>query len=387
MNILYVTHESDLNGASLSLLALIDELKGRHNIFLLTCSKSGQFVDELKRRNVNYLYTPYWRWMANNNCSWVRWHIKRFVYLFLGLINNVSAFGVGGFLKKNQIDIIHSNSSVVNIGGILSRIYRIPHVWHIREFGQEDFDLEFIYKNNNCLKFMNLYSCSIVCISGAIFQKYAKFFDDKKCRLIYNGLPKEYLRKKNPRERSFFNFLIAGRLEEAKGQRDAIMAMNNIFKQGLRNFKLYIAGSGPLDDELKNLVKILGLGDCIEFCGKISDLNNLRKIIDVEFVCSRSEAFGRVTIESMMSSNPVIGANTGATKELIVDGFNGYLYEQGNHEDMSSKIIKIMSNNIKFNEMSKNAYFFSKQNFSSKINSEKIYNLYNEITSGECHLK
>lgn len=46
----------------------------------------------------------------------------------------------------------------------------------------------------------------------------------------------------------------------------------------------------------------------------------MRKKIDVELVCSRSEAFGRVTIESMMSSNPVIGANTGGTKELIIEG-------------------------------------------------------------------
>lgn len=40
-----------------------------------------------------------------------------------------------------------------------------------------------------------------------------------------------------------------------------------------------------------------------------------------------------------------------------------------------------MNDNDKFNEMSRNAYFYSKEKFTSKINSDNILNLYKEVLS------
>ncbi|NSB16558.1 glycosyltransferase family 4 protein [Clostridium beijerinckii] len=381
MNILFIAHEGELNGASLSLLGIIDIIKYENNIFVLTPSKNGQFVNELKNRGINYLYVPYYRWMASNNCGKLKWYVKKIIYAILGLSNYLTAYKVGRLIKENNIKIIHSNSSVINMGAILAKKYNISHIWHIREFGKEDFNMEFVYPTNICLKFMNNTSDKIVCISKAIEEKYTKYLDVNKCKLIYNGLSEEYIQKKQPKNTSFFNFLIAGRLEEAKGQKEAILAINEVVVQGKKNIKLYIAGAGGLEKELRNIVEKLKLSDYIEFCGRVSNLKEMRKKIDVELVCSRSEAFGRVTIESMMSSNPVIGANTGGTKELIIEGFNGYLYEQGNYINLARTIEKIMNDNDKFNEMSRNAYFYSKEKFTSKINSDNILNLYKEVLS------
>lgn len=376
MKILFISHESELNGASLSLLGLIEELQKENDIYVLTCYKNSNFVKVLDDKRVHVIYYPYFRWMISNNCSKAKWLLKKEVFKLLGIINYISAIKLSKYVKEKKIDIIHSNSTVVNIGGILSKMTGIKHIWHIREFGKEDFGMEFVYNEVKSLEFIGENSESVICISKAIKNKYSRLIRENKCILIYNGINEKYLNKKKITSHKNFNMLIAGRLEKAKGQEEAILAMRELIKNGIYNLKLYIAGTGELESELKNMVNKFELENYVFFCGRIENMKEIRNRMDIELVCSRNEAFGRVTIEAMMSSNPVIGANTGGTKELVIDGFNGYLYNQGDSFHLAQVIKKIISDNSKFNELSNNAYIYSKKYFTSKINSTKIKQLY-----------
>ncbi len=55
MNILFVAHEEKLNGASLSLIGIIDELIEDNKIYVLTNCKEGKFLEELKKYNIRLL--------------------------------------------------------------------------------------------------------------------------------------------------------------------------------------------------------------------------------------------------------------------------------------------------------------------------------------------
>jgi glycosyltransferase involved in cell wall biosynthesis len=65
---------------------------------------------------------------------------------------------------------------------------------------------------------------------------------------------------------------------------------------------------------------------------------------DVVLMCSRSEAFGRVTIEGMLAGKPVIGSRSGATPELIQDGVTGLIYEPRNYKQLAQKIEYLYAN-------------------------------------------
>ena len=54
-------------------------------------------------------------------------------------------------------------------------------------------------------------------------------------------------------------------------------------------------------------------------------------IADVILVCSQWEAFGRITVEAMLTGKAVIASANGGTTELIKDGENGLLYTYGNY--------------------------------------------------------
>lgn len=377
MKILFVSHEEKLNGATLSLLGMIDELKkNKHKIFVLTCYKEGPFIDELNTRNIKIIYAPYRRWLIYKPQKKIKWIFKKYICLCLCSINYLSAFKVKKIINNEKIDIIHSNTSVVNIGAILSKICNIDHIWHIREFGEEDFNIHNIYSEKIMFNYFNR-SKYVIAVSNAIKDKYKGKIDENKIKVIYNGISnrnkviRSFEKKKNN-----INLIIAGAITEGKGQIDAVLAINELKNRGYNNIKLSIAGSGDTNI-LKYKIDELGLNNNINMLGQVRNLPEIRKNNDIELVCSKSEAFGRVTIEAMMSMMPVIGANTGGTKELIKDKYNGLLYEQGNYKSLANKIEYFIVNRDEIERMAKNAYVFSK-GFTVEKNMKQIYELYKQ---------
>jgi glycosyltransferase involved in cell wall biosynthesis len=78
--------------------------------------------------------------------------------------------------------------------------------------------------------------------------------------------------------------------------------------------------------------------DRIEFVGYVNNSSAYLKAANVVLVCSRCEAFGRVTVEGMLAGKPVIGSRCGGTAELLMDGFNGFGYTPGDADDLAEKI-------------------------------------------------
>jgi len=101
--------------------------------------------------------------------------------------------------------------------------------------------------------------------------------------------------------------------------------------------------------------------------------------MDIELVCSKSEAFGRVTIEAMMSMNPVIASDTGANPELVIENFNGLLYRQGNHHDLAGKIEILIHKRELIQQYGKNAYTYAKSKYIAENNADNIEILYQKL--------
>ena len=198
--------------------------------------------------------------------------------------------------------------------------------------------------------------------------------------VVYNGVGEENLYEKEleKHQGDTVNFLISGRVSGEKRQEEAIRAVALLIEAGYRNLHLSIAGPGDTD-KLCSLIADRKIEEYVTFLGYRSDLPLLRREMDVELVCSLWEAFGRVTVEAMMSSNPVIGADSGGTPELIKDGENGYLYRQGDERDLADKMRRFMKHPERIRRMGKCAYQTAKAQFSSKRNAERMLEIYREL--------
>jgi len=324
-NILFITHYSKLYGANKSLLNLLDGLPSQEiKPFVLMPNTQG-LEKELEKRKIKYFISPVPSWYTKKN--------RTLRLLARNLRNLYSAYVLSStFIKENDIHLIYSNSSISPIGRLLAFINRIPHIWHIREFGDLDYDFHLLYPKS-IFTFLILSSKAVVCVSASI-SKY--FFNKMKKNIftIYNGVINRQELEENIKKvqlkqinNKTFVFCIVGLLIPSKGQDIAIKAISELAKLG-EDVELLIAGDG--DQEFcrycKNLVEELNLGEKIKFLGYIQNPFEVYLISDCSLVCSENEAMGRVTVEAMCSALPVIGKNSQGTSELIVHSKTGFLY-------------------------------------------------------------
>jgi glycosyltransferase involved in cell wall biosynthesis len=223
-------------------------------------------------------------------------------------------------------------------------------VWHLHEFGLEDQGLSFLFGARFSMSLINRLSSQCICVSFALAKKFAPFIEPSKITVIYpsmhralmeNGVPPQSDGFVHPRGKQF-RCVIVGALIKGKGQQDAVLAVSCLKKAGVAT-ELLIAGGGDSQyrHELEELVRANGLESDVSFVGQLKSSRLLMLSSDVVLVCSRSEAFGRVTIEGMHAGRPVIGARSAATAELIKHGINGLLYTPGDPADLAEKIMSI----------------------------------------------
>jgi len=243
-------------------------------------------------------------------------------------------------IKRWQCDIIYTNTITIWIGAVVARILRKPHVWHFHEFGGADHGMDYLYGEAVSLKLLKSLSSRYIANSEAVAKKFTENIIPGKLAVIYQsvtlmpGGPEV-----QPSER--FRCVIVGKVSPGKGQEDAIRAVAALVAEDLA-VELYIIGDGEgyaqFGAHLAGLIKEAGIGKYVHFKGYCEAAFEYMRSANVVLMCSRCEAFGRVTVEGMLAGKAVIGTRSGATIELIREGGNGLLYAPGDHRELAEKI-------------------------------------------------
>lgn len=142
----------------------------------------------------------------------------------------------------------------------------------------------------------------------------------------------------NEKDIKFEKFILfVGNLQKIKGIKYLIEAFSKIEKT-FPEFKLVIVGEGP---ELNNLEH----RDKVEFKGSLSlqETKNIMKNCFCLVLPSLTEGLGRVLMEAMALSKPVIGSNIGGIPDLIKDKQNGFLFEPGNSDEIAEKLEALLT--------------------------------------------
>ncbi len=176
--------------------------------------------------------------------------------------------------------------------------------------------------------------------------------------------------------------LLPGRITEWKGHEMFIEAMNKINIQlGHKSFKAVILGSdqgrGLYKKKLIRLVEQYRMNDQIKFVDHCENMPLAYKISDLIVSTSiEPEAFGRIAVEAQSMEKPIIASNLGGSKETIVNNKTGILFDAGDSDDLSKKIIEFFNfDKSKIEQMGKEG----RKNVSAKFNVEKMcFSTYSE---------
>lgn len=110
-----------------------------------------------------------------------------------------------------------------------------------------------------------------------------------------------------------------GRFLEVKNHSFLIDVFNEIIKKN-KNYRLLLVGGGPLENEIKDKVKNLGLSDFVVFAGICPDVYNYMQVMDIFVFPSLYEGLGIVIVEAQTSGLPCVISNTIPNEAVLTDG-------------------------------------------------------------------
>ncbi len=328
--------------------------------------RNGDLKEKIESIGVRCFVSKYYtaRYSCDTN------FLSIFVRYFKTIIKNfLCLYSALKFAKgRERYDLIYTNTSDIYIGFFLSQIMKVKHIWHIREFGVEDQNCRHICSDKFFYKTASNRSFALIVISKSLYNKVSKYADEKKIHIIYNDIMGvDDIYKKEKWENGIgikekLRLLIVGQISPGKGQLDVI---NSVYKLKLQGMDFHLGIVGPDDSKYANFLKQevikMQLEKDVEFLGYRKDMDIVRESYDIGVVASSSEAFGRVTIEGMLSGLVMVGSNSGANPELINDHFSGFLYEANNSNDLVRALMYLSKNRADIDVIRYNAYTFAKK--------------------------
>ena len=224
--------------------------------------------------------------------------------------------------------------------------------------------------NNKIKKFYNsvmVKSNLIIAGSNFIFShiknNYSDYLDIKnKLLVIFRGINVDYFdptTKTEIEEKKLLKnwgivenkkiILLPGRLTSWKGQELFLKAINMVNIQlGYEAFYAVILGSDQGRDLFKK--KLIRLSEQyrmtkqVKFIDHCKDMALAYKVSDIIISASiEPEAFGRVAVEAQSMEKVIIASDIGGSNETVIDEKTGYLFEAGNANSLSKKILKVLN--------------------------------------------
>lgn len=129
-----------------------------------------------------------------------------------------------------------------------------------------------------------------------------------------------------------------GRLHTAKAHDISLKALKS-----LPEAHLWIAGVGPLEEQLKALANSLGVLDRVRFLGWRNDASALYRTADICLFPSRYEPLGNVVIQAWAHGLPVVAAESQGPKALIRDGQDGLLIPIDDEDALATRTAALLA--------------------------------------------
>ena len=372
IKVCFVLGSAGKYGAERSILELIEGLVKLGVIPLVILPKNGPLCIQLSRSKIKFkvFYFPKWR---SRRVPFIYRIVRNLICVLL-------ATRLARVIKKEGCDLVYTSSMVASIGAYAAYVAGKPHIWHSHESEVNNPLMTYDLPLKVVLNIVEQTSVFFVVVSHALKEFYAPYLKQNKLQVIYQSVKTtEIMRHPDGigYDSEFFTAAIVGSLNSWKGQAEAIDAIAELIRRGIKA-RLLIIGDGPRAYSLllSEKVKGLGLDQQIIFLGYVANPVNFTSVADVVLVCSHWEAFGRSAIEAMLIGKPVIGRRGGGgTDEMILDKVTGLLYDSSENEDLPNKMQYLYENSAERLRLGAAAHNWAVLRFTQKRYAEDVNSL------------
>lgn len=311
-------------------------------------------------------------------------------FLHVSIRNSFGMFSakrIGRFINDKQIDIVHAHlgrdylaASVANRISPRSKLVITRHVL-------------FSMKPFHRLALRNVDAA--IAVSSAVKVELTKIFPAEKIHVIHNGLRffSDVDRKKLGAEFRTLHGIpsdaklisTVGELKPLKGQREFVLAANEIVKE-FPDCRFVVAGVDNTIDkrfrrELRRLVSVFGLENQFLWLDWLDDLTPLHSATDLFISPSHSESFGLALLEAMANGTPVLSTATDGARELIED--EALLVPVGDALGISERAKLLLSDKTRLAEVGRSLSHSATTRFSLERMVTSTERLYSKLVETE----
>ena len=267
--------------------------------------------------------------------------------------NNIQLMGKASqiikYCKQNQIDLIHCHLPWAGFIGRLvyfktkiplvytehnmqERYHPVTKILNKKTFNSQSLAIGVSEDVSNSIK-KNIQPKIRVktILNGVNTSKYIRDYEDVSIRNEYN-IPKD----------AFVVGLVSV-FRFQKRIKEWLQAFKNFSDSNDRAVGL-IVGAGPLEEEIKQEVERLGLGEKIIMPGLQENTIPFFNAMDIFMMSSSFEGLPIALLEAMSMECAIITTNAGGIKEVIRDGIDGLMVDVDEWSDLSVKL-KVLANN------------------------------------------
>jgi glycosyltransferase involved in cell wall biosynthesis len=172
--------------------------------------------------------------------------------------------------------------------------------------------------------------------------------------------------------------LCIGRLIPIKGHEILLRA----FAAALRErdeLMLELAGSGPLEPELRAQTQALGIEDSVAFLGHVTPVQPLLERAAAVVVPSLGEGFGMVALEAMERERPVVASAVGGLPEIVRDGETGLVVPPGDADALAQALLGVIGDRERAESFGRAGRARALEHFSQVRCTERTLLVYDEL--------
>lgn len=328
-----------------------------------------------------------------------------FIRFILAELNAVLfALAVNSYLRKNRanIDVIHLHlTSIGLIVSLLNRSLREKMIYtcHLGQWGQAK---ERLHIFERIQLFLDPYVMKRVSKVIALNDSAKACFisagkvEPEKITVVPNGVDTYFFSpdeeagetaRKKYRLEGKSTVLFVGRLARLKGVEYLLKAADMVVNgSGCRDTSFVLVGSPTFDatekpismEQVLSYIRQHGLEKHFVLTGSLplEEVKKLYAAADLFVMPSLAETGPLVTLEAMASGKPVIGTKVGAMPNQIRDGWNGFLIDPRDEQQLADKIKYLIDNPDERQQMGKNSRKYAEEEFDWGNIAERLSQVY-----------
>jgi glycosyltransferase involved in cell wall biosynthesis len=374
-------------GAALSTLGLIEQFRSVGIESSIVCHDAG--TDQEKRRvrkavEDRAVFRPLYWWNRKiRAATWKRPLIEARQLWQTGAMR-ASTNDVVACAKRFGADLIHTNTSLTPEGGLAARRLGLAHVWHIRELIGTQYPFRFAPDGRAWGARVAELSSLVVANSYVTAEAIRPWLPPDLLQVVPNGIDVEQFSgcRDSAHSGPIIVAMVASMSSRSKRQGDLLEAATRVTAAVPVEYRIY--GHPPTAaarDEWDRRLQALGLTERFRFAGFYADPVQMMSEIDVLVHTAEHESFGRVIVEAMAASIPVVGVRGGGVGEIVVDGVTGYLAPPNDPAEAARLLDRLISDAALRRELGDKGRVRARDEYDVRRTAERMLAAYSEALS------